>query len=138
MKAVRDHLTVKTPIGGVARYQRDYYHRIEHQDLERVPGNPWIICTLWVALHDIETATTMDELNQVLEVFDWVGQRARPSGVLPEQVHPHNGDPVSVSPLTWSHAVVVTTVLRWLLKHAELSGKPSGVVAGLARQDELN
>ena len=137
MKAVRDHLTVKTPIGGVARYQRDYYHRIEHQDLERVPGNPWIICTLWVALHDIETATTMDELNQVLEVFDWVGQRARPSGVLPEQVHPHNGDPVSVSPLTWSHAVVVTTVLRWLLKHAELSGKPSGVVAGLARQDEL-
>ena len=85
----------------------------------------------------MEGLPTLHLWDQVLEVFDWVGQRARPSGVLPEQVHPHNGDPVSVSPLTWSHAVVVTTVLRWLLKHAELSGKPSGVVAGLARQDEL-
>jgi GH15 family glucan-1,4-alpha-glucosidase len=37
-----------------------------------------------------------------------------PSGVMAEQVHPHTGAPMSVSPLTWSHATMALTTLEWL------------------------
>ena len=53
--------------------------------------------------------------------------------VLPEQIDPYTGKPVSVSPLTWSHATVVMTVMEYLLKHAELTGGRSGILAELAR-----
>ena len=36
------------------------------------------------------------------------------SGVIPEQLHPHTGEPLSVSPLTWSHAAFVASVERYL------------------------
>ena len=51
------------------------------------------------------------------------------SGVLPEQLDPHTGKPISVSPLSWSHATVMTVIMEYLLKHAELTGNRSGSVA---------
>ena len=45
--------------------------------------------------------------------------------------NPHTGEPVSVSPLTWSHATVITVITKYLLKHAELTGKRAGVLAEL-------
>ncbi len=30
-----------------------------------------------------------------------------------EQIHPYSGAPLSVSPLTWSHATYVETVLEY-------------------------
>jgi GH15 family glucan-1,4-alpha-glucosidase len=39
-----------------------------------------------------------------------------PSGVLAEQVHPVTYRPLSVSPLTWSHAAFVTTILEYVEK----------------------
>lgn len=132
MQAIRERLRVRTDVGGIARYERDFYHRVEANDLERVPGNPWVICTLWLAEHDIATATTVEELERALEPLHWTARRARPSGVLAEQFHPHSGDPISVSPLTWSHATVITVVIHYLLRHAELTGRRSGAVAELA------
>jgi glucoamylase len=38
--------------------------------------------------------------------------------VLAEQFHPYTGAPISVSPLTWSHA---TLCVRYLDRHRELS-----------------
>jgi GH15 family glucan-1,4-alpha-glucosidase len=129
--AIKGKLKVKTPVGGVARYENDYYHRIEHDDLDQVPGNPWVICTLWMALHDIAVATTLPELEKALQYLEWTSERAFPSGVLAEQFNPHTGEAISVSPLTWSHATVITVVMHYLLKHAALTGKPSGLVAEL-------
>ena len=43
----------KTGIGGCARYERDYFHQIEREKIEQVPGNPWVICTLWHVLLSI-------------------------------------------------------------------------------------
>jgi len=40
--------------------------------------------------------------------------RAAPSGILPEQAHPVSGVPLSVAPLTWSHAAFVSAVLDYL------------------------
>src|SRR5262249_25387792 len=48
MRAVEQKLWIKTRVGGVARYENDYYHKISN-DVGAVPGNPWFICTLWLA-----------------------------------------------------------------------------------------
>ena len=97
-----------------------------------MPGNPWVICTLWLAQHKIAAAASVDELQPAKKYLEWTLQRASDSGVLAEQYHPFTGAPVSVSPLTWSHATVMTVVMQYLLKHAQLTGKSSGVVAQLA------
>ncbi len=131
MKAIFDRLWVKTDVGGAARYERDYYHQIETENIQDVPGNPWIICTLWRAMYKIASAEILTDLESALEEIEWVRQRAALSGVMAEQFDPRNGDPVSVSPLTWSHATVVTTVISYLLKHAELTGQPSRSLPGL-------
>lgn len=130
--AIRDRLWVKSSIGGCARYERDYYHQVERDDLDKVPGNPWVISTLWQAQHQIARATDLKELERALKYLEWTRERAAPSGVLAEQYHPYTGESVSVSPLTWSHATVMITVMEYLLKHAVLTGKRSGVVAELA------
>jgi GH15 family glucan-1,4-alpha-glucosidase len=131
IKAIEERLWVKTDVGGIARYERDYYHQVEREETDKVPGNPWVICTLWMAQHAIAAATTVDELKGALKYLEWTRARARRSGVLAEQFNPHTGDPISVSPLTWSHATVMSVVMEYLLKHAKLTGKRSGVLAEL-------
>ena len=120
MQKVEERLTVKTHVGGVARYEDDYYHQVT-DDVEKVPGNPWFICTLWMADHVIARAETVDDLKAAAGYLQWVADRALPSGVLAEQVHPETNDPLSVSPLTWSHATVVSTVVAYLAKYESLS-----------------
>jgi GH15 family glucan-1,4-alpha-glucosidase len=113
MRAVRNSLWVKTEVGGIARYQDDRYHQVS-QDIERVPGNPWFITTLWLAEWYAATAESLDDLQPAMELIQWVARHALPSGVMAEQVHPYTNAPLSVSPLTWSHAVFVSTVLAYL------------------------
>ncbi|MEO0716055.1 MAG: glycoside hydrolase family 15 protein, partial [Planctomycetota bacterium] len=107
----------------MARYQHDYYHQIERENIEQVPGNPWAICTLWHGQWEIANASTMSELRRSLDVLEWAVKRAAPSGVMAEQFDPYTGDPISVSPLTWSHATYVITVLEYLEKHKELCSR---------------
>ena len=121
MQKIEERLTVKTDVGGVARYEDDYYHQVT-DDVENVPGNPWFICTLWMADYRIAKAQTPAELKEAASYLEWVAARALPSGVLAEQVHPTTNDPLSVSPLTWSHATVVATVVSYLNKLDALSG----------------
>ena len=128
MKSVEDRLWVKTDVGGVARYENDYYHQVS-QDLEKAPGNPWFICTLWLAQYRIASATTLEELETSLPILEWVASRTLPSGVLAEQINPYTDTPLSVSPLTWSHATVVASVIEYLKKletlvRCEKCGRP--------------
>ena len=136
MHAAAERLWVGTDVGGVARYERDYYHQVERDDLETIPGNPWIICTLWQAMHRIAVAKDLGDLEKALVDLEWTRARARPSGVLAEQYNPHTGEAVSVSPLTWSHATVITVVMQYLLRHAELTGHRSGLIAELAMETD--
>jgi GH15 family glucan-1,4-alpha-glucosidase/ferredoxin len=119
MRAIEEKLWVKTPVGGVARYESDTYHRISN-DLASVPGNPWFICTLWMADYFIARATNVAELKRALPIFEWTASHALESGVLAEQVNPYTNQPISVSPLTWSHATVVSTVIKYLEKLEQL------------------
>ncbi|HEX2973470.1 MAG TPA: glycoside hydrolase family 15 protein [Tepidisphaeraceae bacterium] len=118
LRAVEEQLWVKTAVGGVARYENDYYHRVS-ADREAVPGNPWFICTLWLADYFISRAGNPAELKKALPIFEWAASHALESGVLAEQVNPYTNEPLSVSPLTWSHATVVSTVIKYLEKLEE-------------------
>jgi GH15 family glucan-1,4-alpha-glucosidase len=122
MEAIRDRLWVKTDVGGLARYENDNYHQVS-QSIEDVPGNPWFITTLWLAEWYALTADNLQDLEKSLELLKWVAEHALTSGVLAEQVNPHTNAPLSVSPLTWSHAVFVATVQTWLSAYQKLSVK---------------
>ena len=128
MRAVEERLWAKTTVGGCARYEGDGYMRAT-DEVEKIPGNPWFICTLWLADYRIASARTLEELESAVEILEWVTKRALPSGVLAEQVDPLTGTPLSVSPLTWSHSTVVATVIAYLRKleallECEACGRP--------------
>ncbi len=123
MTAIEDRLMVPGNIGGIARfendpYQFDYANRSHHE----FPGNPWIISTLWLAEYHIRRAKTLAELEKCKHNLLWTLARANAAGILPEQSHPVTGMPLSVAPLTWSHAAFVSTVLQYLSKRRELAG----------------
>ena len=105
MRAIREKLTVQTETGGVARYEHDAYHRIS-SDSARVPGNPWILCTLWLAEHELAKGNE----QAALDFVRWARAKATPSMILPEQIDPYDGQHLSVAPLTWSHAQIVSIV----------------------------
>jgi GH15 family glucan-1,4-alpha-glucosidase len=119
MNAIREHLWVKTEVGGVARYQNDFYQRVS-DDVQNVPGNPWFICTMWLAQYYIAKARTPDDLKEAVDLIEWVADHALLSGVLAEQVDPYTDAPLSVSPLTWSHATLVMCVHDYLERRQAL------------------
>jgi len=115
METIKSRLWVNTNVGGMARYESDSYQRAA-DPVEGVPGNPWFICTLWLAQWMIAKAKNPKELQETVPILEWVASGALPSGVLAEQVHPYTNQPLSVSPLTWSHAAFVTAVLEYAEK----------------------
>jgi GH15 family glucan-1,4-alpha-glucosidase len=125
MAAVETHLWAQTDVGGLARYQNDYYQQVERQDTVRVPGNPWFVCTMWLARYHLKAARKLEDLGPGLKLLEWAAQRAMPSGTMAEQLHPYTGEPLSVSPLTWSHAEYVRAVREYIDRHAQASICPS-------------
>lgn len=122
IKTIQDHLWIKTDVGGVARYENDYYHQVS-DDKTNVPGNPWFICTLWLAEWQIAIANSADDLKPALDILNWTARHTLQSGVMAEQVHPYSGAPLSVSPLTWSHATLVLTIRELLAKQNSINLK---------------
>ncbi|HEX3641535.1 MAG TPA: glycoside hydrolase family 15 protein, partial [Ktedonobacteraceae bacterium] len=119
MQILEQTLWVRTEVGGMARYENDHYHQVT-QDLSQAQGNPWFICTLWLARYRIARATTLDALHQALPLLDWAHRHALPSGIMAEQVNPFTSEPLSVSPLTWSHAEYILTVGSYLSKYEQI------------------
>jgi GH15 family glucan-1,4-alpha-glucosidase len=109
MKAVEAALWVQTDVGGMARFENDTFHKVK-QTSKNVSGNPWIICTLRLAQWYIFNRN----LSKGLELINWVVERSLESGILSEQVDPFNNEPLSVSPLTWSHSTFIATVMEYL------------------------
>jgi len=96
VKAIKEGLWIKEGIGGLARYENDYYHRVS----DNVPGNPWIITTLWLA----NWYTEVGLFDKTFSLLNWVLKRKTQAGLLAEQYNPFTGEPLSVCPLTWSHS----------------------------------
>jgi GH15 family glucan-1,4-alpha-glucosidase len=111
-KAIKEQLWLKTPIEGCSRYEGDIYQRTDDSP-QNIPGNPWFISTLWLADYYIDLAENLEQLKEAQPYIEWCMKNALPSGVLAEQIHPVNGSPLCVSPLTWSHSAFVWSVLRY-------------------------
>ena len=91
-----------TICGGVARYEGDYYCRVR----EGYPGNPWVICTMWLA----RAYYLLGRVDEADDLLVWCEDLASLSGMLSEQYHPDTREPLSVCPLTWSHAAYLESV----------------------------
>lgn len=122
MEGLFDALSVKTEVGGIARYENDYYHQVS-KDIKNVPGNPWYICTLWYAEWLIAKAAGIRELEEAAEWIRWTHRHALDSGILAEQIDPYTGEPLSVSPLAWSHSTYVKVVQEYMAKLEQLKSK---------------
>jgi GH15 family glucan-1,4-alpha-glucosidase len=119
MVAIGDQLANHAAAGGFARYKDDPYFRVE-PDTTKVTGNPWFICTLWMAQWYIAVAKTTHDLKSARDIINWVVAHQISGGLLSEQLDPNTGAPLSVSPLTWSHAELINTVDEFCRKSERL------------------
>ena len=92
MKAVEERLWVDTDVGGVARYENDYYHQVS-KDIDRDPGQPLV--RLHALARRVARAPRADGGGPRRRPSATSSGRphARPSGVMAEQVHPDTGEP---------------------------------------------
>ena len=95
--AIFEKLTLKNT-GGLARYEGDNYQRVKEDT--SIPGNPWIITTLWGANYYIARG----QMDRAKELIDWVAGHSQQTEVFSEQINPYSGEHLSISPLVWSHA----------------------------------
>ena len=63
-----------------------------------------------------KTTVTAEDLQFASDTFAWVTKHVFSSGVLAEQLNPYTGESLSSTPLVWSHAVYVETMLLYLEK----------------------
>ena len=88
---------------GLPRFENDVYYRFG-DDYE---ANIWPITTLWRA----EFYIARGEILKAKEILDWVSDQQTSTGILPEQIDPHNLKHLSVAPLTWSQAEYVSALI---------------------------
>lgn len=93
----------QSPSGGSPRYEHDGYFAADTKYM----GNPWFITTLWMGQYYASQGQT----DKAQHYIDWTLDHALLSGVLSEQVHPVGSTQISVSPLVWSHAELINTIL---------------------------
>ncbi len=103
IKTVEERLLNKSPSGGVPRYEYDSYCRSPEPYL----GNPWFVTTLWLG----QIYNELGDNEKIVPLIEWTKQNMLKSGVLSEQIDPKTSEPVSVSPLIWSHAELVNTLI---------------------------
>jgi len=84
---------------GLGRYQGDVYQG----------GNPWFITTLWMALYRCQQRN----YSKAKLLIDWCASHVDELQLFAEQVHRENGEPVSASPLAWSHAMFILSLLDY-------------------------
>jgi GH15 family glucan-1,4-alpha-glucosidase len=116
VRQIEERLQIKTSVGGIARYEGDIYFR----DSTGVPGNPWIITSLWLAEYYIALAKKESDFDLVHQWITWAAKHTSSSGILSEQLHPYSGEPLSATPLTWSHSEYILTITKYLNRLEEL------------------
>jgi GH15 family glucan-1,4-alpha-glucosidase len=109
LQAIESTLLDKSPSGGSPRYEHDSYFASNPAYL----GNPWFVTTLWLAQYYIR----QNNIDGAQRLIDWTVSHALHSGVLSEQVNPSDGTVLSVTPLVWSHAELINTLLDLRKKH---------------------
>src|SRR3989339_2200492 len=102
---------------GMARHEWDNYYSLSKD----APENIWFISTMWLSGDFISRAKTVDDFKPAEELFFLGNDRGLSSGGLSEQLNPYNGEPLSVAPLTWSHAGFIIAVVKYIEKFERLN-----------------
>jgi GH15 family glucan-1,4-alpha-glucosidase len=116
IKQVESRIKLKTSVGGVARYEGDRYFLRS----TGVPGNPWIITSLWLAQYYVALAKKESDFAPAHEWIAWATKHASSAGLFSEQLDPYSGEPLSATPLTWSHSEYIMTITKYLDRLEEL------------------
>ena len=103
LKEVEKRILNRSPSGGVIRYEYDGYYQSKNQ----YPGNPWIVTTLWLA----QVYIANHQLDKAKELLNWSLERELSTGILSEQFDPETKTSLGVTPLVWSHAELINTIL---------------------------
>ena len=88
---------------GISCFENDVYYRFSYD----YNSNIWIISTLW----QVEFYLAKGDKGQAERILDWAVARSSSTGILPEQINPHNLEWLSVAPLTWSQAEFISALL---------------------------
>ncbi len=104
-KAVEEYLVTRGPVGGVIRYPGDDYMLTNYS----YNGNPWYIGTLWYGRY----LYSIGETDKAWEQIAWVRNHPTHSLLLSEQIDPDSGEARGVSPLVWSHAEFLSTLIAF-------------------------
>jgi glucoamylase len=107
-KILTERLGRGISIGGFARYEGDKYSYVGGE----ATGNPWFVTTLWFVQYKIAVSRSVSELQEVVKDIEWVVNLAK-SSMLSEQLNPYTGEAISATPLTWSHAEFVHTIMDY-------------------------
>jgi GH15 family glucan-1,4-alpha-glucosidase len=103
LNTIEELLLDISPSGGSARYEDDNYFRSDPP----YKGNPWFVTTLWMAQYYAKNGNK-DKANHYI---DWTLENALESGLLSEQISPEESKIVGVTPLVWSHAELINTII---------------------------
>ena len=95
-------------VGGIPRYEGDMYCRVGPD----TPSNPWFVVSLWMTQYKIASAANSQDLKDAAKDIEWAAKYAQKS-MMSEQINPFNGDPLSATPLTWSHSEFVRTIMEF-------------------------
>lgn len=88
---------------GAPRYEHDNYRLVS----EGILGNWWFITSLWLAQY----AHEIGDSDRALVIVEWIERIAGEEGVMAEQINPFDNSHLSVSPLVWSHAEYMATLI---------------------------
>jgi GH15 family glucan-1,4-alpha-glucosidase len=103
IQAIETNLLDISPSGGSARYEDDNYFRSD----PAYRGNPWFVTTLWLAQYYALQGLT----EKATTYIEWSLKNSLHSGLLSEQISPEDSKVVGVTPLVWSHAELINTIL---------------------------
>jgi GH15 family glucan-1,4-alpha-glucosidase len=118
MRVIEQRLAVPGPATGLARYEADPFCRSPGSPAG--PGNPWVVCSLWLADWYIAVSQSLDDLARARQWIERLAHLAVPGGLLPEQFDASSGQPINAAPLVWSHAAYVHTVARYASRFEKL------------------
>ena len=103
LNSIERELLDISPSKGSARYENDNYFRSS----PAYKGNPWFVTTLWIAQY----YAMNDQKDRAKTYINWALENSLKSGLLSEQISPEESSIVGVTPLVWSHAELINTIL---------------------------
>ncbi len=92
-----------TGIVAYPRYENDSYRHSNSNE----KSNWWFITTLWMAQYSLET----EDPELAKAILTWINGISMQTSIMAEQISPIDHSLIAPSPLTWSHAEYLSTLL---------------------------